>query len=113
MTPDEVLEQAADDISLPGHWKKGGIGRYWEPDAPVCALGAIHRACGRNHLLIDVAVDAAGKAAAEAADWTHHIGDILSRRDAVVVYNDCVARSPGEVADLLRTAAKNYREEHS
>jgi hypothetical protein len=113
MTPDEVLEQAADDISLPGHWKKGGIGRYWEPDAPVCALGAIHRACGRDHLyaqgLIDTAVDAAGKAATERADWSL----CPSRREAIMAYNDYVAQSPGEVADLLRTAAKNYREEHS
>ena len=91
MTPDEVLDRAADEITIRG-WTQG---LFEDPEGRVCAVGAINRTTAQATERI-------------RAGWvlTFFI------QGQVPIWNDAPGRTQDEVVDTFRLAAKHYREVH-
>ena len=92
MSPDEILDRAADYIMQHG-FAKGAFGLYGESS---CALGALgHASWGYDYQ--------------EAYETLReHVQDI-SGESSVMYWNDLPERTEQEVIDAFRTTAKELR----
>lgn len=102
----DQLDTAADEV-LKG-WRQGDYGNYTLPEDDVCALGALARV-NQVYNVVDVflkpSVTALGGYLLESLSWPR---GAPSR--AIVEWNDAPGRTAGEVADAMRTCAKELRE---
>jgi len=116
----DLLDEVADEVSLPDGWLQEDLGDYESLLGPVCAMGGIYRVMlrhgmmpyrmggGQNAYTLPVA-DYINEHPDEYGEYGSRIPGL--RAYSVVGYNNAPGRTAGEVADLFRTVAKHLREE--
>jgi hypothetical protein len=115
----DLLDEVADEVSLPDGWLQEDLGDYESLLGPVCAMGGIYRVMLRhgvpwythndqNAYVLPVA-DYINEHPDEYGEYVSRIPGL--RAYSIVGYNNAPGRTAGEVADLFRTVAKHLREE--
>lgn len=99
MKPSEFMDAAADEVSK--GWCQGTFGAWRKDEGDVCALGAFNRLCRVTPQaeMDSISWPALELALANSVGW-----------DRVPQWNDHPDRTAGEVADAMRTCAKDLRE---
>lgn len=117
----DLLDEVADEVSLPDGWTQQRLGNWQYEAGPVCAMGGIYRVMTRHGISLASAEIPQSSIYAPVGDYvlTHPreygtFRESLVRISPAVVlvgYNNTLGRTAGEVADLFRTVAKHLREE--
>lgn len=101
MTPDELLDRAADEMSIRGSC----TGTLEDNEGHVCMIGAVHKLFrySKNPTLIDVNAYSTAMGLLETT-----LGGSLYKFDVISKWND--SHTHDERIEALRGAAKYYRE---
>lgn len=117
MNVPDLLDEIADEVSLPDNWLQKSLGDWNQEAGPVCAMGGIYRILLRHGIGIGAQESFYGPIGIyilehpdEYIDSTH-MKLRIGLASQLVEYNNAPGRTAGEVADLFRTVAKHLREE--
>lgn len=91
----KILEKAKKRIARKGGFLKGGLGAWGEPTGPVCMLGALNYAYGKNIEYLDNGPGCQVRKAVEAVvGWVPDFNDTKERTQAQVIaaFDKAIAR---------------------